>query len=144
MKGEGVGLMDGGTKVGVWVGVRGDESCAEPGEESVSKAGGRGLESALDSFLGATDVTFESTPDPIPESRTRLSSDKPLSMLTFGDLIVLAFECLEFTEIFDLRSSSFPILDVREKKDVCELGLISVSSSSCTCVIRVGVGFRCC
>jgi hypothetical protein len=108
MKGEGVGLTLGttdGGNCGVWVGVRGDESCAESGDESVSKTGGRFKDTFGSLFswscFGATDVTFESTPDPIPESRTRRSSVEPLPSFILGDLMVLALELFDFTETFE-------------------------------------------
>lgn len=141
MKGDGVGFTlagAGGGNTGVCVGVRGDESCAEAGDEPVSRKGGSGP-----SRLGATEVTFES-PDPMPESRTRSSVDAPTLCLNVGDLIaVLAFD--EFFDLVDsLERSSLSFFgdltpDVRE----FGRGVSSSAVSSCTLLIRFGVAFLC-
>ena len=147
MYGDGEGLMsaaDGGGNWGVWVGVLGDESCAESGEEYVSNAVGLSTVASGWDFLGATDVTFESIRDSVfPSPLCSLFTFSPSKVASgfLGDLTaVLAFEFLDFTDIFDLTSLSFL---VRPKKEFLEPGLDSVSSSSCNFVIRVGVAFRC-
>lgn len=105
----------------------------------MSKYGGSGADA---SRLGATEVTFESTPEPIPESRTRSSvDDKPRGNL--GDLIaVLALEeFLDFIESLEWSSLSF--VGDRLTPEVRELGLSS-SASSGTLLILEGVAFLCC
>jgi hypothetical protein len=109
------------------VGVLGDESCADAGEESVSNVGGLWPVLSAESCFGATDVTFDPTTEPIPESRIWLSSVTPLLSLTLGDLIVLALEPLDLTETLDLSSLSLEILPNHE---FLELGLASASASS--------------
>jgi hypothetical protein len=137
IKDEGAGFKSGideGGNPGVWVGVLGDESCAETGEESVSDACGLPGASA-ESRSDAPGVRFESITEPMPESRFSLV--KPLMSLDFGDLMVLAFEPLDLTEIFES-------LVVLPNHELLELGLASASTSSWTFVIWVGVSFRCC
>ena len=97
------------------MGVLGDESCAEAGDESVSSAG-RSPGVSIESWFGATDVTF----DP---AESRLSSVKTLVSLDLGDLIVLAFDPLDLTETLD----SFVVLPNHE---FLELDLVFSSSSS--------------
>ena len=97
------------------MGVLGDESCAEAGEESVSTVGRLSGVSA-ESWFGATDVTF----DP---AESRFSSVKTLVSLVLGDLIVLAFEPLDLTETLD----SFVVLPNHE---FLELDRVFSSSSS--------------
>jgi hypothetical protein len=136
---------DGGGNCGVWVGVLGDESCAESGEEYVSKAAGLCSDVSGWGPLGATDVTFESTRDPVfPSLFPSPFACSPSTVVASGFLdaltAVLAFEFLDFTDTFDLTPLSFLVLP---KKEFLELGLDSVSSSSCNFVILVGVAFRC-
>lgn len=120
------------------MGVLGDESCAESGDESDPSSGGRILEGLGCSLLAATDVTFESAPDPMPESRSTLFE---ASFSLFVLLIVLAFEPLDFVDIFDLSSLS---LEVFPDHEFLELERDSISSSSCSFDMRLGVAFLCC
>jgi hypothetical protein len=147
MKGLGVGLglstdAGGGANWGVWVGVLGDESWADSGEESVSNGGGCFTGTSW-FFLGATDVTLESTPEPIPESRIRTSSEEYSPFL--GDLMaVLVRDPFDFDDTFDDLSSLFSFFDVDLlKEEFLELGLPCSSRSSWSFDIREGVPFLC-
>ena len=151
MKGDGVGLTLGATdggNCGVWVGVRGDESCAESGDESVSKTGGRFEVTSGSLFswsrFGATDVTFESTPDPMPESRTRRSSAEALSSFILGDLIVLAFELFDFIDTFDRVSLIWSFPAILPNHELLDTDLASASTSSWTFDMRLVLCFLCC
>jgi hypothetical protein len=109
------------------VGVLGEESIAEAGEESVPGDSGRLPGVSAESWFGATDVTF----DPPTELISRYSSLGPL-----GDLIVLAFEPLDFIESLDLSSLLL-------NHELLEPGLVSTSASSCIFVTRGGVAVLC-
>lgn len=133
------------------MGVRGEESCAEAGDESVSNTGGRCSVREASRF-GATDVRLESDSDSFLSLRTSERSLDSLfstliSVLNFGDLIaVLAFEVFDLEDSFDSSSSFLSLedrLDRELRRELRELGLDSVSTSSCTFVIRDGVAFLC-
>ena len=126
---------NGGGYCGVWVGVLGDESLADSGDEYVSKFGGG-------CFLGATDVRFES-----PDPTSALSSTLKLLLDSFSGTFrgvfnaVLALEAFDLVDSVDFSSLSlFILLDC----EVRELGLRSSSSSSCIFDMRLGVAFLCC
>ena len=129
MNGEGGGLNSskpGRGNCGVCVGVLGDESSAESGDEEIDNR--RGASGSSGVFLGATEVTFES-PDPIlasgANSAFAFKFQEAFSGGTLGDLrAVLAFELLD---TLDLSSCSFFALPNHE---FLELGLASSSSSS--------------
>lgn len=134
MNGDGEGLIsaaESGGNCGVCVGVLGDESCAESGEEEVSRTGGWPL-------LGATDVAFESPRDLVFPCSS--SAAKPSSLVFDVLTVVLIFEPLDFTDTLDLSSFSFFVLPDSE---FLELIRDSVSSSSCNFDMRLGVAFFC-
>lgn len=115
------------------MGVAGDESCTEAGDESVSKVGGRW---ASWSCFGATDVTLDSLDSSL--LALRISSVNAASVVYPGVLIaVLAFDLAD-----TLDPSSFT-LDALLNQEFRELGLTSDSTSSVTLDIRLGVALRC-
>lgn len=118
------------------MGVFGEESCAEAGEESVSILVGRRRDVGCDCLLPATDVTLES------------SSSSYLSVLEALELDVRrggvpVFDGLDFEDVDD--RSSFSFLDDFRCSELRELGLEDISEpSSLTLLIREDVDFcRC-
>jgi hypothetical protein len=117
-----------GGNVGVCVGVRGDESWAEAGDESVSTTG----RASCGSFFGVTDVTVDA-----PESTRSVSvTDSTVGLFVAG-IAVLALDFCDLTDSFEPSFSFDRLMD-----DDLELGLDS--DSSCTFAIRDGVLFCCC
>jgi hypothetical protein len=113
MKGDGVGFsssIDGGGNCGVCVGVLGDESWADSGDEYVSKGGGLLAESSGCACFGATDVRLESPDEAFASRPSPIGCDSPPSVVGFGNFslgdfrAVLAFEALDFVDTLDLTS----------------------------------------
>lgn len=106
----------------VWVGVFGDESAADSGDESVSRGGGGGLYVLVDGVrLGSVEAT-EDSPSPLPEPAA-LWMPK-LGGMTVGDLTKVAW--LDVLETLDLSS----FLDVEpDTQELRDLGRSSLASS---------------
>jgi hypothetical protein len=147
MKGDGVGFsssIDGGGNCGVCVGVLGDESWADSGDEYVSKGGGLLAESSGCACFGATDVRLESPDEAFASRPSPIGCDSPPSVVGFGNFslgdfrAVLAFEALDFVDTLDLTSF------VRPNQEFLDTGLGSISLSSCSFDFRLGVAFLSC